>query len=1167
MTQKAPHRTPEHSRAAHRANATAAAVREPAHPALRLQRALGNHALVQARLQVTRPDDPFEREAEQVAMQVMRMPAPRLQRRQQEDELLQTKPASPPSLARQADEEEETLQAKRIRPTSATAQRRAETDEKLQPRYRGGAASALAMRQVDEEEPLQRREADSTTSAEIDQAIEAKIHGMRGGGRELPPSSRRFFEQRFGHDFSGVRVHTGSEAATVARSLRAEAFTVGSDIFFGDARYSPDTSAGRTLLAHELTHTIQQQASPPLAARQPANPGSPPAPEDAAPVLPTVSLAGGTFEPPAEVAEAIETADSRVADIPVAFGRLASGILKIRKSGNGYATPGEKHHPVPLLHPALEPLRRAGLEPVLAVRIRRNAITGYVTIASDRRPVGNPADLLEWIKKHSEEMGWIGIDVTRFPEPENKLENGTLRLQVKNFPFKLGGFLDGQGNFGLVNETVTFDAKANIRVPGLTESQLEIHRDEQGTIRGRAEVPVRFERFSGNVIANYQNGVVDIRGTVRYEDEKFSGEITLLVTDAATARNVALEHLGPEAVNQAAEASNGARERGRRGRRPRPDERALAGWGELDFAFTEWLTGKAMVIVDNEGHITVIGEITPQAEIELFPQKDYIYRIFKFEIRAAYGVPVVGNVFLFANIGMEALAKLGPGKIYNIAVRGRYSTDPRVFNEFSIEGTLNISAFAGLRLRAEGGAGVELLGHDIKAGIGLNALAGIRGYVEATPVIGYREKAAPEEGKEGEFYFKGHMELAAQPFLGLSGDLFVELDSPWWSPAPDKKWTWPVGELEYPLPGEFGIGADVDYVIGSGEVPEVQFGEVDFNSEKFMTDLLSDHVPPKSHGEQEKQGEWQEAQTTGETPEPALADTEGAPPPEPARGRQAPGEGEPPRPEIQQRWLEGMAALGRLAERSREDPLTRRELEAKLAQIKRRYHFRALRIESSGEDWAVYPSMSPEPPEPVRIEGEPDEAEGGENGAPQADAPTGKTRTDPIEMIWYKPPGLYPQRIELGGESYFFTEPDVLRVPDSAGLADVRREAFAATDEIEIGVASSGENFPRVGRIWPRVRSSVVRTGARQRNFRNLLAAYGYDWGTQEADHVRDLQWAGKDAYDNLWPLERRWNNAANQILRQEVTYKDDAGNVVTVPLQRTPLNRYFIIRAMQQPA
>ena len=78
------------------------------------------------------------------------------------------------------------------------------------------------------------------------------------GGRPLPESVRTFFEPRFGADFSGVRIHDDEKAADLNRKLDAVAFTFGRDVFFGAGRYRPDAPSGRTLLAHELTHVLQQ---------------------------------------------------------------------------------------------------------------------------------------------------------------------------------------------------------------------------------------------------------------------------------------------------------------------------------------------------------------------------------------------------------------------------------------------------------------------------------------------------------------------------------------------------------------------------------------------------------------------------------------------------------------------------------------------------------------------------------------------------------------------------------------------------------------------------------------------------------------------------------------------------------------------------------------------
>lgn len=87
------------------------------------------------------------------------------------------------------------------------------------------------------------------------------IAATRGGGTPLPTGVRSFMEPRFGADFAGVRVHTDARAARAAAQLQAQAFTVGGDIFFGRGRFQPESADGRELIAHELTHTLQQGAA------------------------------------------------------------------------------------------------------------------------------------------------------------------------------------------------------------------------------------------------------------------------------------------------------------------------------------------------------------------------------------------------------------------------------------------------------------------------------------------------------------------------------------------------------------------------------------------------------------------------------------------------------------------------------------------------------------------------------------------------------------------------------------------------------------------------------------------------------------------------------------------------------------------------------------------
>lgn len=91
--------------------------------------------------------------------------------------------------------------------------------------------------------------------------VSTEIQGSLSSGSPLPSPVRSFMEPRFRADFSKVRIHTGDRAATLSKQLNAQAFTYGRDIFFGKDQFKPDTQDGRELIAHELTHTIQQGAA------------------------------------------------------------------------------------------------------------------------------------------------------------------------------------------------------------------------------------------------------------------------------------------------------------------------------------------------------------------------------------------------------------------------------------------------------------------------------------------------------------------------------------------------------------------------------------------------------------------------------------------------------------------------------------------------------------------------------------------------------------------------------------------------------------------------------------------------------------------------------------------------------------------------------------------
>jgi hypothetical protein len=116
----------------------------------------------------------------------------------------------------------------------------------------------------------------------IDPATENSIVSLSARGNPLSQAVRSFMEPRFKADFSAVRVHTDAHAHELARSVEAKAFTVGNNVVFGAGHYSPDSQSGRRLLAHELTHVVQQGGAQQSLQRQPVDPRPPtPAPVNA----------------------------------------------------------------------------------------------------------------------------------------------------------------------------------------------------------------------------------------------------------------------------------------------------------------------------------------------------------------------------------------------------------------------------------------------------------------------------------------------------------------------------------------------------------------------------------------------------------------------------------------------------------------------------------------------------------------------------------------------------------------------------------------------------------------------------------------------------------------------------------------------------------------------
>jgi hypothetical protein len=223
---------------------------------------------LQAKLEVGAASDGYEREADHVAAQVMRGDAP-----------LAIPPSITPlgaqrkTLPKSSEDEKAHAGGKAMkaqRKSDKAAPARSKDEERKGPKSARVQRKASPRPPEDKAKGKVQREAAAGAQGGIAPADVSHAIGslQAGSAPRLDAGARRFMEGRFGQDFGGVRVHSGPRAAAVADALGARAFTVGNDIFFNRGQYRPHSGSGRQLLAHELTHTIQQSGGTGRVARR-----------------------------------------------------------------------------------------------------------------------------------------------------------------------------------------------------------------------------------------------------------------------------------------------------------------------------------------------------------------------------------------------------------------------------------------------------------------------------------------------------------------------------------------------------------------------------------------------------------------------------------------------------------------------------------------------------------------------------------------------------------------------------------------------------------------------------------------------------------------------------------------------------------------------------------
>jgi hypothetical protein len=227
---------------------------------------------VQTKMTVNKPGDKFEQEADKMADKVMRMPSPpapikeeKLQKaepkeklQKAEDDKLQK--AEPEEKLQKAEDDklQKAEPKEKLQKAEDDKLQKAEPEEKIQKAEDNKLQKAESEEKLQKQEQAELQRKASPGSPAVNANIQSSIQNKITGGQPLASETRSYMEPRFSADFSNVRIHSDPEAASLSNQLSARAFTYQNHIFFSRDQYQPGTSRGKELLAHELTHTIQQ---------------------------------------------------------------------------------------------------------------------------------------------------------------------------------------------------------------------------------------------------------------------------------------------------------------------------------------------------------------------------------------------------------------------------------------------------------------------------------------------------------------------------------------------------------------------------------------------------------------------------------------------------------------------------------------------------------------------------------------------------------------------------------------------------------------------------------------------------------------------------------------------------------------------------------------------
>ena len=1111
----------------------------------------------------------------------------------------------------------------------------------------------------EKEEKLQKKS--EFTSQSSFENIESRLSSSKGSGSLLPQNTRQQMESSFGADFSKVKIHNDSSAVQMSKDLNAQAFTHGSDVYFNSGQFDTNSNSGKHLLAHELTHTIQQKASPEATPsvnksdsgiqRYPKTAELPPVTQKQKDYYShrddVVDIQGASNFNPNEglgnyVASMSEMGSSDVA-VNIKFGSLGEGFIFVKLRGyylslacinrdyilfsttscydvaptstNYYA----EEQVIPIKHDAFK--QREKGTPVIVVSITAGIIRGRLGWITGKRP----DDIDPLMQANTNEEAFLPLIYGSDYDPENfisghtnnKLTDGKLHFHSLG-QLKLEDDEKLEGIFYLNDDKYTWHGNIPVKADGLEMTNMPVERDDRAQLLAKLPALQLNKTWTGHGITasihtSYIHGVLEIAGTASYTPpDKTSrikkAEATVMVLGREKAWDEIRQHL-PNLDEKSAGSLpilyNG-------------EGLALIGWGYVELSLvkkqdgTDLVTGKAGLILDPDGFLTVNGTIRVENRYELMaaegladwkPVDPALVKDFGPFFVTVPGIPAGLN--FTGKGGLYYKYVLGPLTLHGITVKGVYSTNPIINKELSVSGILNISAelqgkvdITG-RMAARVGTSFPYLGVDVSAvELNVSGEASLKSYLDAASTFGVREVS--EGGtKATRAFMKGIIELAGELSLGLTGKLHFEV---LYGTIADTSVSgnWPVANA--------GAALDFDYNIGDKISKEklaeiIGFKKVSFDREKFVKGVVKEKTPKETHSFKggfidEKGKKTAEASDKPiPVPEPVVNPThiredfnmEGEWHILDIEIGMAGGDVKllmSTTPVLLSERIRAQRENAVLRRRIEKDESKQRELDQMISDLED-LQKSATQLIYRAQQLGLEPSQADKNSVPGFINLSRQISAFGRRyklnslGA-VAGTPAGRTKPSknmgdgsydfPIRIRWVKrgyhsPINLQPQLTKWPKNP----PPDVVTEARYNGKTKIevpprQKESFdkAQKDKrngqdifiVEIGVDPKYQSD--INKRVKRVKSSNKRSTSAK--FRTLLASYGYDWNfaDPQADHALDLGWGGPDELDNIWPLYKGMNKGGNDVYQQPVEYIENGEVKKGIPYEL--VGKWFII-------